>query len=154
MIIRQAKTSDAEAINELISLYAELDKMLFRSMASIYELIQTFAVAEEDGRVIGCGALSVVWQDLAEIKSLAVAEGSFGRGIGRSIVEFCLEKARSLGIKKVFALTLEPEFFEKLGFRRVNRMELPMKVWSDCAMCPKQDNCDETALIISLQDRV
>ncbi|AQQ71652.1 Amino-acid acetyltransferase [Limihaloglobus sulfuriphilus] len=151
MIIRQAKTSDAEAINELISRYAELDKMLFRSMASIYELIQTFAVAEEDGRVLGCGALSVVWKDLAEIKSLAVAEGCQGKGIGRSIVEFCLEKARSLGIKDVFALTLEPQFFEKLGFHRVNRLELPMKVWSDCAMCPKQDNCDEIALVISLK---
>ena len=150
MIIRPATTSDAEAINRIISRYAELDRMLFRSMASIYESIQTFVVAEDSGEVIGCSALSVVWKDLAEIKSLAVAQGHPGRGIGRQLVEASIESAGKLGLTKIFALTLEPAFFEKLKFKQIDRSQLPMKVWSDCATCPKQDHCDEFAMVIEL----
>ena len=148
MIIRNAKVADAKQIHAIISDFAGLDRMLFRSMANIYENIQTFIVAEDDGRVVGCVALSVMWSDLAEVKSLAVSRDMNGKGIGRQLVDMAVANAKTIGISKVFALTLEPAFFEKVGFRRVDKKMLPMKVWSDCANCPKQDHCDEIAVMI------
>ncbi|HSV26482.1 MAG TPA: N-acetyltransferase [Sedimentisphaerales bacterium] len=150
MIVRDAKVSDATRINALVSLHAEVDRMLFRSLADIYDNLQTFVVAEEGGKVVGCGAIQVVWSDLAEIKSLAVDADCFGRGIGSAIVERLVQKARGMGVQRVFALTLETGFFEKVGFKRIDTELLPMKVWSDCSRCPKQDHCDETAYILNL----
>jgi amino-acid N-acetyltransferase len=147
MEVRKAKISDVKAIYTLVNFYAERDKMLFRSMADIYENLQAFTVAEQDGEVAGCCALQIVWSDLAEIKSLAVDESRTDKGVGKMLVSAAIEQAGVLGIPKVFALTLEPDFFEKLGFSMVEKKALPMKVWSDCAMCPKQQNCDETAVI-------
>ncbi len=147
MNIRSAKILDVKGMNALISSYAERDRMLFRSIADIYENLQTFTVAEADGKVVGCCALEVIWSDLAEIKSLAVDKANKEKGIGKMLVTAALEQATQLGVPRVFALTLEPEFFEKLGFKIVEKKTLPMKVWSDCARCPKQDNCDETAVI-------
>ena len=147
MKARNATIKDAKVIYSLINCYAERDKMLFRSMADIYENLQTFCVAELGGDVVGCCALEVIWSDLAEIKSLAVDESRTGEGIGKMLVAAAVENARQLGVPRVFALTLEPKFFEKLGFVVVGKEALPMKVWSDCAKCPKQQNCDETALV-------
>ena len=147
MKVRSAKTVDADAIYSLISSYAERDRMLFRPIAEIYENLQCFSVAEIGGEVVGCCALEIVWADLAEIKSLAVDEASKGRGVGRAIVEGAVEGAERLGVERVFALTLEPDFFEKMGFEIVKKDSLPMKVWSDCARCPKQEQCDEVAVI-------
>jgi len=147
MKLRSAKTSDVEPIYSLINSYAERDKMLFRSMADIYENLQSFTVAELDGNIVGCCALEIIWSDLAEIKSLAVDEANKDKGLGKALVAAVVERASQLGIEKVFALTLEPDFFEKLGFRVIEKDTLPMKVWSDCAKCPKQDNCDEMAVV-------
>jgi amino-acid N-acetyltransferase len=147
MNVRSANVNDVKAINGLINTYAERDQMLFRSLADIYTNLQTFFVAENDGQVIGCCALEVIWSDLAEVKSLAVDENHKGSGVGSSLVNAAVEKAKLIGVPKVFGLTLKPEFFEKLGFKVVDKNELPMKVWSDCARCPKQQNCDETAVI-------
>ena len=147
MNARNAKISDAKVICSLINQHAERDRMLFRSMADIYENLQTFSVVEVDGAVVGCCGLEIIWADLAEIKSLAVDEAKKGAGIGRMLVEAAITQAGELGIEKVFALTLEPEFFEKLGFTAIDKEQLPMKVWSDCARCPKQQNCDEIAVI-------
>ena len=147
MNVRSAKISDAKAINALINSYAERDRMLFRSMADIYENLQTFTVAELEGDIVGCCALEIIWADLAEIKSLAIDEVYKGKGIGRALVAAAVEQAEKLGVPRVFALTLEPEFFVKSGFKVVEKGQLPMKVWSDCARCPKQQNCDETAVI-------
>jgi amino-acid N-acetyltransferase len=147
MNIRNAKISDAEAIYALINFYAERDRMLFRPLADIYENLQAFTVAELDGSVVGCCALQIIWSDLAEIKSLAVDEASTDKGLGKMLVAAATEQARQLGLPRVFALTLRPEFFEKLGFSVVEKDKLPMKVWSDCAKCPKQQNCDEIAVI-------
>ena len=147
MNIRSAKISDAKAIQALINSYAERDKMLFRSLADIYENLQTFIVAELDETIVGCCALEVIWADLAEIKSLAVNGAKKEQGIGRALVVAALERAAELGVPKVFALTLEPNFFVKSGFEVVEKDELPMKVWSDCARCPKQQNCDEIAVL-------
>lgn len=150
MKIRNAKTSDAVAISELVASHAELDRMLFKPVSDVYEYLQTLKVAEVDSVVAGCCALQVVWAELGEIKSLAVKEEYFSRGIGRQLVQACLDQARKLGIKKVFILTLEPVFFEKMGFSHVEMNSLPMKVWSDCASCSKQDHCDEVAMVINL----
>jgi amino-acid N-acetyltransferase len=134
----------------LINYYAEHDKMLFRSLAEIYENLQTFSVAEEGAVVIGCCALEVIWSDLAEVKSLAVDPDRRGTGVGTMLVTAALDQARQLGLPRVFALTLEPGFLQKLGFTIVTKESLPMKVWSDCARCPKQQECDETAMVKSL----
>jgi len=147
MRVRGATVSDAQAILALVNEYAEQDRMLFRPLADIYENLQTFRVAEVNGSIVGCGALEVVWSDLAEIKSLAVAELHKGMGVGRALVEASVKQAKQLGVGRVFALTLDSGFFEKLGFERVDKSSLPMKVWSDCARCPKQNHCDETAVI-------
>ncbi len=147
MEVRSAKITDAKAIYSLINSYAEQDKMLFRSMADIYENLQAFTIAELDGKVVGCCALQIIWSDLAEIKSLAVDEGHKNQGIGKSLVTAALEQAAHLDLPRVFALTLDPDFFEKLGFKIIEKDSLPMKVWSDCAKCPKQQNCDEIAVI-------
>ncbi len=147
MNVRSAKITDAKAIYSLINSYAEENKMLFRSMADIYENLQSFLVAEVDGRVVGCCALQIIWSDLAEIKSLAVDETNTNKGVGKSLVAAAIEKTALLGAPQVFALTLYPDFFQKLGFELVQMDKLPMKVWSDCAKCPKQQNCDEIAVI-------
>ena len=147
MNIRSAKIPDVKAIYSLINFYAERDRMLFRSMADIYESLQAFIVAELDGNVVGCCALQIVWSDLAEIKSLAVDEANTEKGIGKMLVEAATEQAAELGLPRVFALTLNPDFFEKMGFQVIEKDTLPMKVWSDCARCPKQQNCDEIAVI-------
>jgi amino-acid N-acetyltransferase len=152
MKVRNAQISDAKVICSLINYYAEHDKMLFRSLAEIYENLQTFLVAEEEGKTIGCCALEVIWSDLAEIKSLAVESESRGRGVGTALVAAALEQARYLGVPRVFALTLEPGFFERVGFVVIPKEDLPMKVWSDCAKCPKQNECDEIAMIRTLSE--
>ena len=150
MKIRKAKISDVPVIRELVNYYAELDRMLFRSMADIYENLQTFIVADIDGKVVGCCSLEVAWADLAEIKSLAVHKDYQNQGIGKKIVEEAMQSASEIGVLKVFALTLEPQFFIKAGFEIVEKETLPMKVWSDCARCTKQQNCDETAVLKSV----
>jgi amino-acid N-acetyltransferase len=147
MNICNAKISDVKAIYALINYYAELDKMLFRSLADIYENLQTFTVAELDGKVVGCCALEVIWSDLAELKSLAVDKEHTGKGIGKMLVTAVIEKARQFGLPRVFALTLKPDFLKKMGFTTIEMDSLPMKVWKDCARCPKQQNCDETAVV-------
>jgi len=155
MKIRSAKIADVKAIHRLINSYAERDRMLFRSKTDIYENLQSFTVAESDDKmdstgsplIIGCCGLQIIWSDLAEIRSLAVKRTKAKSGAGKMLVKEALKKAKRLGLKRVFALTLEPEFFEKLGFERIEKDSLPMKVWRDCARCPKQQNCDETAVI-------
>jgi amino-acid N-acetyltransferase len=150
MILRDANIADAKAIHSLITYYAEFDRMLFRSMPDIYENLQTFKVAEEQGRIIGCCSLQVIWSDLAELKSLAVDKDFAGRGVGKALVQAAIDKAKAIGVPKIFALTLEPTFFRKLGFEQIDNDLLPMKVWRDCAKCSKQDSCDEIALILDL----
>lgn len=147
METRNAKITDAKAIYSLINYYAEQDKMLFRSMADIYENLQSFIVAESNSNIAGCCALQIIWSDLAEIKSLAVDEANSNKGIGKLLVNAALERASQLGVPQVFALTLYPDFFKKAGFELIQMDKLPMKVWRDCAKCSKQQNCDETAVI-------
>lgn len=150
MHIRKAKVPDVTAVQKLINTFAERGIMLPRSLSALYENIRDFFVLEEDGRIVGCCALHITWEDLAEIKSLAVDELAQGRGYGRALVEACLEEARSIGIPRVFALTYIPDFFEKLGFTRIDKSKLPHKVWTDCINCPKFPNCGEEAVVLEL----
>lgn len=146
MILRKAKFSDVEAIHKLVNTYAEKGLMLARSRNTLYETLRDMVLAEENGQVIGVGALHLVWDELAEIRAMAIAPENVGTGVGRKIVERLFEEARELGIKKLFTLTYQPGFFEKLGFGEVAKEELPHKVWKECINCAKFPNCDETAM--------
>ena len=146
--IRKAIIGDVGRIQALVNHYASKETMLGLSLSEIYDQVRDFTVAEGPRRtLIGVCALHVIWDDLAEIRSLAVDPKIRRRGVGRSLVEHCLEEARSLQIPKVFALTYQAEFFRRIGFERVDKSELPHKVWRDCLKCTKFPNCDETAVL-------
>ncbi len=149
-MIRHARIPDARKIHKLLLVYAQDGQLLGRSLANIYDSIRDFYVYEEDGEILGIGALSICWEDLAEVRSLAVAPGQQGKGIGRKIVEMCLSEATELGLKRVFALTYQPIFFKTLGFFDIEKSELPQKIWGDCINCVKYPDCDELALAINL----
>ncbi|HRZ86403.1 MAG TPA: N-acetyltransferase [bacterium] len=144
---RKAKLSEAKAIHEMIMQYAKKDQMLPRAVTEIYEHIRDFFVVAQKDKLIGCCALHIDWLDLAEVKALAVAEKSMGKGIGASLVRECLHEAKQIGIKRVFVLTNKPLYFKKLGFSEIAKEELPQKVWGECVKCAKFPDCDETALI-------
>ena len=149
-MIRKAKIKDAEAIQEIVNHYARLDQMLARSLNEIYENIRDFSVYDDNGRVVGCAALHVCWSGLGEVRSLAVREDARSGGIGRSLLRAAIEEARGLEIARLFTLTYVPGFFEKEGFKRIDKAELPHKVWTDCLRCPKFPNCDEVALALGI----
>ncbi len=149
--IEKARIRDAPQMHQLINYFADKGEMLARSLSEIYENIRDYFVVRQGERVIACAALHVSWSDLAEIKSLAVAEDSQEQGIGAQLVEACLKEASELGIPTVFCLTYKPAFFKKLGFSQLDKMELPRKVWGECYRCPKFPDCDEVALIYHLE---
>jgi len=150
-MIRKARMADAKPIHKLLLNYAQQGLMLSRSLADIYEGIRDFYVFEVDGEVVGTVCLHICWSDLAEVRSLAVDGRQEGRGVGRRLVEACLSEACGLGIPRVFALTYKPGFFSKLGFREIEKSELPQKIWSDCIKCPKFPECDEIAMSIEFR---
>lgn len=151
-MVRKAKLSDAKTIYELVSDYAKEGIVLPRSLNSIYEHIRDFWVYEEEGEVLGCCALQIVWEDLAEIRSLAVRRDRKGEGIGRELVRACIEEAHQLGVRRVFSLTYARDFFERFGFRVIDKSTLPHKVWTDCVNCIKFPDCDEIAVILELHE--
>ena len=138
-------------MQQLINYFADKGEMLPRPLSELYENIRDYFVVRQGERVVACAALHVAWSDLAEIKSVAVAEDNQVQGIGAQLVQACLREARELGIPTVFCLTYKPAFFEKFGFSRADKMELPRKVWTECYRCPKFPNCDEVALICHLE---
>jgi len=147
----KAMVSDVAQMHKLINSFAGKGEMLARSLSEIYENIRDYFVIRQGERVIACVALHVSWSDLAEVKSLAVADDSQQQGIGAQLVEACLKEAKELGIPTVFCLTYKPAFFEKCGFSRVDRAGLPRKIWGECYRCPKFPDCDEVALIYHLE---
>jgi amino-acid N-acetyltransferase len=151
-MIRPATIHDVPRIQDVINSHAELGKMLFKSYAQLYESLRDFGVYEVDGEVVGCVALTIIWADLAEVRSLAVDDEHRGMRIGTKLIEWTVEEARRLGIRRLMALTYELRFFEKLGFESVAKESLPLKVWSDCVRCPKRDGCDEIAVVRVLPD--
>ena len=149
-MIRKATLQDARQIHQLLMAYVKEGLVLPRSLLDIFEAIRDFYVFVEDGRVVGAAALNICWEDLAEVRSLVVHENYSGRGIGKHLVKACVAEARKLGIGKVFALTYQQTFFEKLGFGVIEKAELPQKIWGDCIKCVKFPECDEVALSLSL----
>jgi amino-acid N-acetyltransferase len=147
----KARVSDVPQMHKLINSFADKGEMLARSLSEIYENIRDYFVIRRGERVIACVALHISWSDLAEIKSLAVADDCQQQGIGDQIVRTCLKEANELGISTVFCLTYKPAFFEKFGFSQVDKAELPRKVWGECYRCPKFPDCDEVALIYHLK---
>lgn len=151
LIIRKAKMCDIEEVHQLINDYAENGLMLARSRSMLYEGIREVTVAEENGRLVGAGMLHVIWEDLAEIRALAVKPDVQRMGIGRKLIEEFLAEARELKISRIFALTYQPGFFVRCGFRIVPKESLHQKMWRECINCPKFPNCDEEAVQIDLE---
>jgi amino-acid N-acetyltransferase len=145
--IEKARISDVPQIHKLVNHFAANGKMLARSLAEIYENIRDYFVIRDKDGVVACVALHISWDDLAEVKSLAVTEEYQKQGVGEKIVEACINEATELGIPTVFCLTYVPDFFAKCGFEMVDKKELPHKIWGECYRCPKFPDCDESALI-------
>jgi len=149
-VCRKATPDDVDTLTQLIAGYAEKGVMLPRSRELLARQIDTFAVAELEGEVVGCGSLCRLGSDLVEIRSLGISEVLKGYGIGSKLVDFLIEEAKRQGIPKVMALTYAVAFFEKNGFRVVDKEIFPEKVWTDCVHCPKQHCCDEIAVLKTL----
>lgn len=149
-MLRGADINDVEQMNKLVNHFAQKDLMLARSLGELYENIRDYYVYVENGSIIGCAALHIFWKDLAEIKSVAVKEDYQKKGIGKQLIEKCLAEGKVLGINRIFVLTYIPEFFESIGFKRVDKELLPHKIWSECVKCYKFPDCGEISLVIEI----
>lgn len=149
-MIRKAHISDVKEIQKLLITFASRGDMLSRSLSEIYESLRDFYVFAEGGIILGTAALHIVWDELAEVRSVAVAEDVGRKGIGSQLVQACIAEAREIGLKRIFCLTYKPDFFAKHGFHLVDKSELPHKVWGDCIKCVKFPDCDENAMILDL----
>ena len=149
--LRRARVADVLGIQRLINTFADRDEMLPRSLNELYENLRDYLVAEEESEIVGCCSLHVTWADLAEVKGLAVAEGQRGRGLGARLVSACLDEARNLGVPRIFVLTYIPDYFARFGFHRVEKADLPQKVWAECIRCPKFPDCGEIGMMLDLE---
>ncbi|MBN1850616.1 MAG: N-acetyltransferase [Deltaproteobacteria bacterium] len=152
-MIRKAVTKEVKSIHKLLVHYAGKGALLPRSLSELYDHLRDLFVlvdGSDHEEVFGVCALGVCWEELAEIRSLAVAETYHGEGFGRQLVERCLEEAGELGLSRIFALTYVPKFFEKMGFQEIDKSILPHKIWADCLKCPKFPDCDEIAMMLDL----
>lgn len=152
--LRKALVSDARSIHRLLEVFAGRGLLLPRPLWDIYSHIREFWVWEEqhDG-IVGVCALHVIWEDLAELRSLCVMDSHSKKGIGRALMARALEEGKSLGIKRVFVLTYFPSYFERAGFERVDKASLPQKVWADCIHCVKFPECEEEALMMEFTEK-
>ena len=144
--IRPARMGDVKEIHALLKHFAGKELLLGRSISSLYDHLRDFVVYDDNG-IQGVCSLHICWDDLAEIRSLAVAEDKQGLGIGEALVKVCLEEATCLDIGQVFTLTYQVPFFRKLHFTDIDKRDLPHKVWSDCLNCPQFPDCDEESMI-------
>jgi len=151
MKVEKAKIADVPQIHKLINYFAGKNLMLARPLSELYEHLRDFFIVRKGSVVVGCGALHICWDDLIEIKAVAVTEKQQHAGIGTELVMACLAEAKELGMPTVFCLTYEPAFFAQFGFQQVGLMELPRKVWGECQRCPKYPDCDETAMVLQLK---
>ena len=155
MTIRKARMGDIKAIHTLLGYYANKGMLLPRSLSELYEHLRDFYIVEDDSpghAVLGVCGLGICWENLAEIKSLAVQESHQHGRLGSRLVETCIDEARGLGLKKLFALTYVQGFFENLGFKLIDKSILPHKIWADCLKCSKFPDCDETAMMMELEE--
>jgi amino-acid N-acetyltransferase len=146
-MIRKAKLDDVKEMQRLIKLYSSRGAVLPRSLSDLYDHLRDFFVYSKNRALVGICALHICWEDLAEIRSLIVKEESRNAGIGAKLVKACIQESKSLGVHRVFALTNRPDFFERLGFKQVDKGVLPHKIWTDCLHCVKFPDCDEVALV-------
>ncbi len=150
-MIRKAVIHDVKAIHGLLQIYGSRGELLPRPLTRIYDHLRDFWVYEgESGAVLGCCALQFCWEDLAEIRSLAVHPDHTSRGIGALLLDQAVTEAERFLIRRLFTLTYRPGFFERFGFARVDRSELPLKIWGDCLLCVKFPDCDEIAMMKKL----
>ena len=148
MTIRKAKITDVHVIHKIINDFAKSGDLLPRSLSELYDHLRDYNVIEEGNQsIVGVCGLGICWEDLAEIRSLAVLPSSQGKGYGKALVAAALQEAADFGIPRVFTLTYIPEFFLKLGFEEIDKSQLPQKIWADCLKCPHFPNCKEVALI-------
>lgn len=150
MKIRRAKLSDVEEMMSLINGFADQGLMLPRSRNTLYEHLREFLIIESDQKIIATGALHIIWDDLAEIRALAVDQKSQGQGLGKLLVQALLQEAREIECPKVFTLTYQLDFFARCGFTLIDKEDMPHKVWKECIHCVKFPNCDENAMILDL----
>lgn len=148
--IRKATIRDAKSIQSLVIDFAKKDDMLPRSLNEIYENIRDFFVCTNGDSLVAASALHILWDDLAEIRSVAVMNKYQGRGLGKKLIRKCLKEAKSLGVKKVFALTYSPNYFTGLGFHEIDKATLPQKIWGECLKCHKFPECDESAVLMEI----
>lgn len=146
----KAKITDVEIIHTLINYYADKGLMLARPRTMLYESLREFTVARDQGKVVAAGSLHIIWEDIAEVRALAVAPEYAKKGLGRMLVDMFIEEARELGIPRLFALTYQQAFFAKCGFQVVPKESLPQKVWKECINCPKFPKCEEIAMILDV----
>ena len=152
-MIRQTTIKDIKKIHKLLQYYGNSGELLSRPLSELYDHIRDFKVYVDDkdnSKIIGCCALQFCWEDLAEIRSLAVHPDYFKKTIGSQLVQASLLEAKAFHIKKVFTLTYKPDFFQKFSFVIIDRSDLPLKIWADCITCVKFPDCDETALVKKL----
>ncbi|HXC93461.1 MAG TPA: N-acetyltransferase [Geobacteraceae bacterium] len=149
-MLRKAQITDVKEIQKLLTHFANRGDMLSRSLSELYETIRDFYIVEESDQLLGVSALHIVWDDLAEIRSVAVAEDAGRKGVGTEVVNACISEARELGLKRLFCLTYKPDFFARFGFSVVDKSQLPHKVWGDCIKCVKFPDCDEIAMVMDL----
>jgi len=152
-MLRKAIIQDVKSIHAILTNYADQDLLLPRSLSELYDHLRDFYVIENSeikGSLLGVCTLSISWEDLGEIRSLAVVEEDQKRGLGSKLVEACLSEAVEIGLTKVFVLTLIKGFFARFGFKEIEKSSLPHKIWADCLKCPKFPDCDEIAMILKL----
>lgn len=146
-VIRKAKIKDVREIQKLVNTFAKQDLMLPRSLNELYENLRDYWVADQNNKLVGCCALHISWDNLFEIKSLAVQRGKQREGIGKKLMDASINEAKQLGAKKIFVLTYTPDYFKRFGFKRIKHSDLPHKIWAECINCCKFPNCDEVALL-------
>ncbi len=142
-----ARLTDVPALHTLINTFAARDVLLPRGMNELYENLRDYWVVRDGDKLVGCAALHLLWADLAEIRSVSVDEALQKEGLGSALVNACIEEAIKLAVPTVFVLTLRPNFFARLGFKQVELMSLPRKVFGECVRCPKFHRCDEIAMV-------
>ena len=151
--VQKARLPDVSEMFRLINHYAERQQMLPKTHLQLYENLRDYSIAvgtSASNPVVGCGALHIYWENLAEIRALAVAPEMTHRGVGTALVEHLLDEARDLEIEQVFLFTYEPRFFARFGFMQVEHRTMPLKVYNECFHCPKFNKCDELAMVLHI----
>jgi len=151
--VRKARISDVPAMHGIINHYAEKQLMLAKTHLQLYENLRDYSAAvdpSDETLVLGCGALHLYWENLAEIRALAVQPGTARRGVGSALVTRLIQEAREFALDQVFVFTYVADFFARFGFRQVEHRSLPLKVYNECFHCPKFNTCDEVAMVLHL----